>query len=156
MMKTKNIHGLIGLVILILFARQAGAAEWIFYGKSNTGNAYYDQSSIKNVKQNIVSVSTKTLYNDVGKLENYSVLKDMRRAPVNPYVLSHELIQFEIDCQQAKIKISSRRICDKRGNVIASEPPFDNPWKRIAPGSIFETLKNEVCRAGRIAGIKKK
>lgn len=155
MMTAKHVQSFIGLIILLLSAHQAGAADWMFYGKSNTGNGYYDQGSIKKVRLNIVSVSTKTLYTDVGKLKNYAVLKDKKKAPVNPYVLSHELVQFEIDCH-AKIRIASRRICDKRGSIIASEEPLDSAWNRIVPGSNFETLKNAVCRAGSVSGINKK
>lgn len=155
-MKARNVQFVICLVILFLLTSQARAADWIFNGASNIGNEYYDKSSVKIVNKNIVQVWTKTLYNDVGKLKNYSVLRGMKNAPVNPYILSHEMALFEIDCLNAKIKVSSKRICDKRGNVIASEPQSREKWKAILPGSNFERLKNEVCKAENHSNIKKK
>lgn len=155
-MKARNVQGVICLAILFLLTSQAWAAEWVFYGASNIGNGYYDKISVKIVNKNIVQVWTKTLYNDVGKLKNYSVLKGVKKAPVNPYILSHEMVLFEMDCLNAKIKVSSKRICDKRGNVISSEPQSHEKWQVILSGSNFERLKNEVCSVENHSNIKKK
>jgi hypothetical protein len=155
-MKARNVQCIICLVILLLFASHAWAAEWMLYGTSTVGNGYYDKSSVIIVNRNIIRVLTKTLYNDVGKLKNYSTLKGMKKAPVNPYILSHEMVLFEIDCLNAKIKVSSKRICDKRGNVVSSEPQSHEKWKAILSGSNFERLKNEVCSVENHSNIKKK
>jgi hypothetical protein len=156
MMKARNVQCIICLVILLLCTNHAWASDWIFYGALNIGNEYYDKSSVKNVNKNIIRVWTKTLYNDVGKLKNYSALKELDKAPVNPYILSHEMVLFEIDCLNAKIKVSSKRICDKRGNIVSSEPQSHEKWKAILSGSNFERLKNEVCSAENHSNIIKK
>jgi hypothetical protein len=155
-MKIKNVQCIICLVLFIIFANQAWAAEWVLYEKSATGDEFYDKIGIKKVNNNIIRVWTKTIYNDVGKIKNYSVLKKIDRAPVNPYLLSHELILLEIDCLNGKIKVSSDRICDKRGGVIASELQSNGEWKDIVPNSNLEKLKNKVCGFGKNSRIKKK
>lgn len=145
-MEKRNIQMIICFVMLFLAGR-AGAAEWMPYGSSTIGTGYYDKNSVGKVNDKIIRVLTKTLFNDVGKLQNYSDLKKKGKAPGNPYILSYEIALLEVDCPNAKIKISSSRICDKRGNVIASEPASRDQWHKVVPGSHLEKLKNEVCAA---------
>lgn len=154
-MKVKNIQSLVCLVFFILFANQVWAVEWVLYEKSSTGDEYYDKNSIKEVKNNIVRVWTKKIYNDAGKIKKYSVLKDMDKAPVNPYLLSHEVTTVEIDCLNQKVKVSSERVCDKRGGIIASDLQFPNKWKNIILKSSTEKLKNQVCAPSKYSKIKK-
>jgi hypothetical protein len=155
-MKTRKVQYIICLIILLLFANQAGAAQWVLYQTSDVGDESYDKSSIKKLNNNIISMWTKTIYNDVGKLRNYSVLKKMDKAPNNPYMLSHELVLLEIDCLNKKVKVSSIRICDKRGGIIASEMPSHGVWKDIVPNSNYEKLKNQFCGFVKNSKIKKK
>jgi hypothetical protein len=143
-----------GLIIFILCANQALASEWILYEKSATGDEYYDKSSIQKVNNNIHRVRIKKIYNDVGKYKKYAILKKMNKAPVNPYILSHELILVEVDCLHKKIKISSERICDKRGAVIASKTHSPDKWMDIVPNSKFQKIK--VCAPLNHSKIKKK
>ncbi len=153
-MKAKIARNIIGLVIFILCAHQALASEWILYEKSATGDQYYDKSSIQKVNNHIHRVRIKKIYNDVGKYKKYAILKKMDKAPVNPYILSHELILVEVDCLHKKIKISSERICDKRGAVIASKTHSPDKWMDIVPNSRFEKIK--VCTSLNQSKIKKK
>ena len=155
-MKTKKVQYVICLVILLMFANQAGAAQWVLYEKSATGDEYYDKSSIEKVNKNIIQMWTKTIYNDVGKLKNYSDLKNIDKAPDNPYILSHDLVLLEIDCLNRKIKVSSRRICDKRGGIIASEMQSHGAWSDIVPNSNYEKLKKQLCGFVKNSKIKKK
>jgi hypothetical protein len=155
-MKKRNIQMIICFVMLFLAAGRAGAAEWMLYGSSTIGTGYYDKSSVIKVNDHVIRVLTKTILNDVGKLQNYSALRKKGKAPGNPYILNYEIALLDIDCPNAKIKISSSRICDKRGNVIASEPASHDQWHKVVPGSHLEKLKNEVCSTVNISGIKKK
>ena len=155
-MEIKKVQCIICLVILLLFASQAWAAEWVLYDTSAVGNESYDKSSIKRINNNIISVWTKTIYNDVGKLKNYSDLKNIDKAPDNPYILSHDLVLLEIDCLNRKIKVSSRRICDKRGGIIASEMQSHDVWSNIVPNSNYEKLKKQLCGFVKNSKIKKK
>lgn len=155
-MKTRNLQIFICLVILSFVACQAWAADWKLYGASKIGVGYYDKNSVVKVNENMIRVLTKTLFNDVGKVQNYSALKKKGKAPGNPYILNYEIVSFEFDCLNAKIKVSSRRICDKRGNVLASDLASREKWNNAVPGSNLEKLKNEVCTTFNMTGIKKK
>lgn len=153
-MEKRNLQIVICFVILFLTAGRAGAAEWMPHGSSTIGGGYYDKNSVVKVNDHIIRVLTKTLFNDVGKFQNYSALKKKGKAPGNPYLLSYEIALLEVDCPNAKIKVSSRRICDKRGNVIASEPASRDQWHKVVPGSNLERLKNEVCAVFTLPGKK--
>jgi hypothetical protein len=155
-MKLRNVQHIIYIIIFVLFANQAWSAEWVSYEKSTTGDEYYDQSSIKKAGNDIIRVRTKKIYNDVGKIRKYSVLKKLDKAPVNPYLLSHETVFFDIDCLHEKIKVSSERICDKRGGVVASDPQSNGEWRNIVPNSNFEKLRNKVCDPNKYSKMKKK
>jgi hypothetical protein len=154
MMKKKNLYGIIYLVIFSLFANQSWAADWKLFASSGGGDMYYDKSSIEKVNKTIIRVWTKKIYNEKGKLEEFALLKSTGKEPRNIYILSHELILFDIDCVNEKIKISSNSIRDKRGHVVASTPQFYGRWNDIVHKSSDEKLRDIVCIAGRISKTK--
>ena len=155
-MKIRNLQGIICLVIFSLLTNQAWAADWKFFASSGGGDMYYDKSSVKKVNKNISRVWTKKIYNEKGKLEEYSLLQKTGKAPGNIYILSHELILFEIDCSNEKIKTSSNSIRDKRGHVVASTPQSYGKWNDIAHKSNDEKLKNILCDTAKTSKTKKK
>ncbi|MFA5322682.1 MAG: surface-adhesin E family protein [Smithella sp.] len=146
MMKIKNVQGIICLVIFFLFANQAWAANWIFYSSSTIGKEYYDQSSIKKVNKNIISVWIKIILNEDAKIKNFSSLKSIGKAPRNADMLNHQLMLIEIDCVNNKVKSSHMTINDAKGVVIAPEPKsFISGWNDIPSDSNADKLKNIVC-----------
>jgi hypothetical protein len=155
-MKINNVYGIICLLIIPLLANQAWAANWKYFASSAGGDLYYDQSSIKKENKGIVHVWTKKTYSEQGKLREFSFLKKMGKAPGNPYILSHELTLIDIECLNKKIKISSNRICDKRGHFVASTARSSGEWNDIVRKSSDEELKNIVCRAGESFKTKQK
>ena len=154
-MKINNIYSIICLVIISLLANQAWDADWKFYASSGSGDVYYDKNSIVKVNKNIVRVRTKKTYSEKGKLEEYSFLKSLDKAPGNPYILSHELKLLEIECLNKKIKISSDRICDKRGHVVTTTQSYSK-LNDIVRKSSDEELQNIVCSNGKTPEIKQK
>lgn len=148
-MKTKYSVGIIGLTVLFLLAVQVWAADWKSFASSRGGDMYYDKDSVKTANKNMISVLTKKTYSEQGKLEKYSSLKKLGKAPINPYILSHELTEYEIDCTNQRIKVSSNQICDKRGNVAVQAPRFHGGWNDISRKSNEEKLKNIVCSADK-------
>lgn len=156
-MKIMNVQGIICLGIIFLFANQAWAAEWIFYVSNASGNSYYDKSSIKKVNKNIISVSTKIIFNQDGKTKAFSFLKSINKAPDNPDILELELRLQEIDCINKKSRISFASFYNKKGNVVFSFPKnVYGEWQKIIPKSTPEMLKNKVCSAGNTSKTKKK
>jgi len=154
-MKINNIYSIICCVIILLLANQAWAADWKFFASSGSGDVYYDKNSIVKVNKNIVRVRTKKTYSEKGKLEEYSFLKSLDKAPGNPYILSHELKLLEIECLNKKIKISSDRICDKRGHVVTTTQSYSK-LNDIVRKSSDEELQNIVCSNGKTPEIKQK
>jgi hypothetical protein len=155
-MKLKNVQSIICLAIFFLFANQAWAADWVLYESSDTGDLYYDKSSIKKVNENIVSVLTKQILNENGKTRYFSFLKMSNKAPEKPDLLSYKLILSEIDCVNKKIKSSPMTIYDEADNVIYSTPVKYDEWSGIVPNTIAAKLKNKVCAAGKSSKSKKK
>jgi len=152
----KKISSVISLVIFFLIANQIWAAEWTFYASYEDGKKYYDKNSIKKVNKNIVSVSTKTIYNESGKSMNFSFLKNIGEAPDNPYILNHQIVLNEIDCINKKINVTSITIYDEAGKVIASSQKFSDEWDDIRPHFHTEILKNIVCSVVKTSKAKKK
>ena len=146
MMKVKNVQGIICLVFFLLFVNQAWAEEWIYYATSSSRKVYYDKSSIKKVKKNIISLCTKQILNKDGKTQYFSFLKSIDKAPNNPNLISYFLRSSEIDCIEEKIKDFSTIIYDKKNNVLYSSPKGEtDEWLDIIPNSVGEKLKNIVC-----------
>lgn len=149
-MKVNNIRGIIYLVIILLFAKQAWASDWIFYATSTTGNLYYDKSSIKKVNKNIITVQTKKIYNENGKTKVFAFLKRMYQAPDNPDILNYDLMMQKIDCVKEKRSDYLLTIYDEEGNAVYSDDST-RKWKNVAPDSITNILKNTVCSDGKVS-----
>jgi hypothetical protein len=155
MSKSKNAQAIFCLVVFFLFLvpYHAHAAEWIGYWSSNTGDAYYDKSSIKQNK-NIVRVWLKIIHNEEGKIDTYAFLKKIGSAPSNPDILNHSVILEEIDCAKEMNRFSSMAFYDEVGNIIYTTPRANNEWADIIPESNVEKLKNIVCGDGKTSKTK--
>jgi ketosteroid isomerase-like protein len=129
-------------------------ADWVFIGITDTGEMYYDKSSIKNENNNIVRVETKKILNDDRKTEN-------------PGSTSYMLIMNGIDCVNNKIKpvYSNTKYNNWHNyapNSVTKYNDWDNiipnsvikygQWYDITPNSVAEKLKNIVC--GEPAAVK--
>jgi hypothetical protein len=155
-MKISNLQSVFCLVIFFLFPNHAWATDWKFLAQSVTGNLYYDKSSIKKVNDNIIMVLTKTVYNEYGKKNGFSILKIMGKNPDNPDMLNHEVISFEFDSVNEKYRVAAMSFCDKNGNVLHSLPKFIGKGEEIPPESFAERLKNKVYSVDKTSKKKKK
>lgn len=148
-MKTKNVPGIICLVIFSLFSNHAWATDWILYSSPSNGNMYYDKSSIKKVNKNISRVWTKKVLNEDGQKEYFSIFKSEKYAPDIPEKMSHIIYLQEFDCVNEKNKIPSMVVYDKKNNAVYSDSKDDDArydeWKDIIPDSVTEKLRNIVC-----------
>ncbi len=145
MMKAKNVQSIICLVIFFLFANQAWAADWIYYGTADVGDMYYDKSSIKKVNKSIISVWNKNILSEEAKTKYFSILKRIDKPPDNPSMLPYYTELMEIDCVNRKIKDISMIFYDEKGNVIYSSPESESgEWIDILPDSAGEKLINIV------------
>lgn len=155
-MKTRNLQLIIFLAVIFFWAERTFAAEWIFLESVSTGAQYYKQSSVKAVDKNIMRVWVKEIYNDNGKIKNFSFLKTINKKPINPYILSHELKLIEINCEKEKIRGCADSIYDKQGNVIAEIPDSYYARKDFVSKSVYEKIINTVCNANKPSDHKKR
>jgi len=147
MKKARNVWSIIYPIIIVLFAHQAGAADWIFISSTPTRDVYYDQSSVKRVKKKIVRVWAKAVFNKDSKMQTFSFLESMNKAPDDPDILSHALGLHEIDCVEEKIRDISTIIYDEENRVLYSSPKGERgKWNDILADSVGEILKNIVCK----------
>ncbi len=150
-MKARYIVGMICVIIGLGLAGQSWAADWVHYLSADTGEKYYDKSSIKVVNKKLVRVWTKTVLNENGKAEKFLFLKTIDAAPVNADIISYNLMLEEIDCIDEKYRSSSQMVYDKNNAIIAATPKKISEWNDIVPGSISDKLKNLVCTANKIS-----
>lgn len=155
-MKINNIRCFVCFAVLFLSVNSAMASDWKFIAKSVTGNMYYDKSSIKEVSKNIISLYTKTVYNEYGGKNGFTLLKVMGKQPRNSDLLSHELVLFEFDCVNEKYKVSSVSLFDKDGNVLHSLPGVADKVEDIPPESFADRLKKIACHCAKPSKKKRK
>ena len=155
-MKIKKLQNIVYMIIFFLFASQAWAEEWVLYSTCNEGEMYYDKSSVIKVNKNIINVRTKTILNEKGRTEAFSILKKMGIAPCNPAKVSHEMTLEQYDCVNKKYKNYSTTIYDKKNSVLVSQNAIGNKWNDIRSDSIVGKLKNIVCSANKISNVEKK
>ena len=149
-MKAKNVQSIICLVIFLLFANQAWAADWIYYDTAAVGDMlYYDKSSIKKVNNSSIYVWTKNILSEETKAKYVSILKGIHKAPKNPSKLSYYTKLTAIDCVNKKMKGISVIFYDEKGKVVYSSPKSESSeWNAILPNTVGEKLINIVsCEA---------
>lgn len=146
-MKSQNIHGIVFLILLFLFANQAEAEEWIYYASTPTRDAFYDKSSLKRVDEHIISICTKIIFNDDGKKHDFSFLQSVGQAPESYDILNYKLIFSEVDCANHKIRDCSTIIYDRKSNVVYTSPVSDTgKWSDIFSNSIGAKLRDMICK----------
>jgi len=136
------------------------AADWLSIGMTNTGDMYYDKSSIKKVKNNIIIVETKKILNEDRKTESFSSIEGTDKATKNPGSISYMLVLNEIDCENKKVKpVYSNTKYNNWNNYAPNSVTKYNDWDNITPNSVIkydqwydippnsvaEKLKNIVC-----------
>lgn len=144
-MQVRNIQMVIFLMILLLFANHVWAEEWVLYEKSQTGNRYYDKSSIKEVN-NIASVWTIKVYNQEGKAKDFAMLKRKNKAPQNADILNCNSVLVDFDCKNNTFKVNGWTIYDKEKKAVYSVPKYMSQWKGVGEKSSSGKLKNIVCK----------
>jgi hypothetical protein len=145
-----NVQSISCLVILILFVAVGAlhAADWIFYGETRSGHLYYEKTGIK-INANIARVRTMAILNDDGKMELYSALGKMGKAPGNSDLLSYTIALEEFDCAKEKLRISSMTIYTEKGSAIHSSLIKNDEWDDIIPETNGDILGKIVCSGSR-------
>jgi hypothetical protein len=119
--------------------------EWIFYGKTDLGNYYYDKSSVTKVSSQIIKVLFKRKYSKVGKDLLIKLMKDNNVSISGWGKLDYETNLLELNCGNKTSKLI-RNVQYDDGNEGLNDIEFlDPPIQQTRPGSLDEELLRRVC-----------
>jgi hypothetical protein len=156
-MNIKIFRSVIFIVAFFLFASFAWAEDWVLYESSQTGNKYYEKSSMKEAGKNIIRVWVLKVYNKEGKEKDFAMLKKRKlKAPTSADALIWNSVIAEIDCANKKIKPVSWTIYDNKKNVVYNAPKSIGKWTKIGAKLSTEKLRKMVCSSSKSSGTKKK
>jgi hypothetical protein len=156
-MKTTNMLVVVALMIFFIFINLGFAAQWVLCVSDSSGaRLYYDKSSIKKVNKNVMRVLNKFEYiSKNNKKMAYTALKQVKKAPKNPDMMSYDLSVSEIDCANNKHRLVSATFYDVKGKAIYSSSKPEKYWNRIFPDSYMGKVKTAVCPSCKSCKSKK-
>lgn len=157
-MKTKTVWALVFTVLILFFTGSIYAAQWTLCASAPSGGQlYYDKSSVKRVDKNIMRVSNKFEYTSkIAKQNAHASLKQIKKAPKNPGMMSHDLSVNEINCAADTHRLVSVAFYDVKGKIIYLTAKPDKRWSRIVADSFMDELKKTICGEHRGREVKKK
>jgi hypothetical protein len=125
--------------LIIISIGDVYGADWKLYEYNEKFLAYYDAQSITRLSKNIVRIWLKRNYTEKGVMY---MVGNLGKKYEN---LSYSIILNEINCIEKMFRLKSRIDYDNKGGVIYSSS-FPLEWNFIIPGSIGETLYEEICK----------
>lgn len=145
----KMTFALAGIIVFMLFFANPGngadSGEWIWYGKTEMGDSYYDKGSLLKVGPKVFRILNKDKYSEAGK----AAIIQGRKAqdlPIDGYdQLDYVLDHLELDCENITIKDMGFLEYDHENNILYG---FEYPVPKtipILPGTTTETLLKALC-----------
>jgi hypothetical protein len=132
---------------LLIICAGAEGADWNLLGKSNLGTVSYDKYGIKQLSENVVSVSVKIDYSSEG-------VKEVREA--FPFIddsqsISYTLYTYEVKCYANSFRIIKAATYNSSGNTIKGTDldyvkTGQALWTHTTPGSMLALLSEESCK----------
>jgi hypothetical protein len=124
------------LLAALLFAGQAHA-EWVMYGDSGQGSAYYDPATVRRTDHGVM----------VWKIDD---LRPSANGRVKwGWVSTRILIEYRCASSQYRVLQSTAHSLPMADGSILFSSDEPQAWSYVAPGTIGETLKELVCPVGR-------
>jgi len=125
----------------------ANGADWIFFGKSNVGTAYYDMAGIEQLSNDVIRVSVKYAYSSEG-------VRAFREAFPNVNAseqVSYSVYMYEINCSAGSFMLLKATTYDPSENVIKGtdldlKKTEDFTPEHITPNSLMELLSYATCK----------
>jgi hypothetical protein len=128
----------------------SGEEEWREVGKSKTDTRWYiDNKTVCSSGEGIIAVWVKSLPDDAalspaeGEESTEDILKDIQKRHFGEY--DHTEALWEIDCSRCASRILYFIARDRKGGTVTSSLTPDAPWAPAVPGSVSETLQEDVC-----------
>ena len=123
------------VVGLVMFSNtEIGGADWRFLQKDFQGEFFYDAEKITRSSGNTVGIWLKIIYSEKFiKEEGFGDLKQT-------------IGLWEIDCKDKKACLLSTSHYAKEEEISAPQVWLSPEWKSITPGTIMDTLYQELCK----------
>jgi hypothetical protein len=144
----KSLSGRLGLILIGLFIfgyAEVWAEDWMFYGRNDKYLCFYDRKGISHPSENIVEVSEKQDYTNIGV--NFMVEK-LGKKYEN---LSHLITLWQISCADKKFRFLSLTYYSKEKTAIYSwrvlySSGSSEDWSPFITDSLGERLYKAVCK----------
>jgi hypothetical protein len=127
-----------------------GEEAWRAVGKSKTDTRWYiDDKTVFPSGTGIVAAWIKSVpdnsFHPPGQAEESTeaVLRDIQKRHFGEY--DHTEALWEIDCSRCMFRILYFIALDEKGGTVTSTLTPDARWAPVAPGSVSETLREDLC-----------
>jgi hypothetical protein len=124
---------------------QENTDRWIYYGKTDIADHYYDKKSMTYVSPKVIKVWKKEIYSKFGK-DHVIQSRKKDKQPIDGYnKLDFTTTLVEVDCMNNTRKSIKTIDYDDQGEIL-EDTDFQHPSIRQSiPESIGESLLREVC-----------
>jgi hypothetical protein len=139
--------GLCAAVAAILFVcAVAEGADWISFGESNIGTAYYDRADISHLSGDVLRVSVKYSYSAEGVNEFRKVFAGVRESQT----VSYSLYAYDLDCSAGSFRLIRAATYNAahvaiKGTELDLERSRQTAYEHVTPNSMMERLFNAAC-----------
>jgi hypothetical protein len=123
------------------------SVKWTHYNENEDAHYFYDTENMRWVSKDIVRVWTSMEYTEKGIANiNETVRKeDGDKAGKKYSKIAFGIRLSEINCQEKMYRRLRAIAFANDGNIIEDDES-KSKWKFILPGSVFESLYEEVCK----------
>ena len=123
------------------------SVKWTHYNENEDAHYFYDTENIRWVSKHIVRVWTSMEYTEKGITNiNETVRKEYGDKFKNKYSkIAFGIRLSEINCKEKMYRRLRAIAFANDGNIIEDDKS-KSKWKFILPGSVFESLYEEVCK----------
>ncbi len=139
---------LCALIAGIFLARPvAEGADWILFGQSNIGTAYYDRAAIQQRSGDVIRVTVKYAYSPEGVREFREAFPGVDASET----ISYSLYIYELNCAAGSFWLIKAATYNSAESVVkGTELDFDESGQatpeHITPNSMMEQLSGAACR----------
>jgi hypothetical protein len=130
-----------------LICASAEGADWIPFGKSNLGTAYYDMAGIQQLSMNVIRVSVKYAYSSEGVREFREAFPHVNASET----VSYSVYLYEINCSAGsfmQLEAATYNSADNviRGTELSLKGTEGSTPEHITPHSLMEQLSDAACK----------
>ncbi len=124
----------------------AEGADWILFGQSNIGAAYYDRAGIKQRSDDVITVTVKYAYSPAGVREFREAFPGVDASEV----ISYSLYVYEMNCAAGSFRLIKAATYNSAESVVKGteldlNEKGQSSLEHITPYSMMEQLSEAAC-----------